>query len=186
MKAERLNSFFADYQADLEKGLNPLLSAVRSIALHVFLDEDAAQDFTIGVWQVLPTLSSTGSFARWLHQRLNWRVQDHRRCAEHRADWMQQAPESLDEDGESLSNEESLELVSFRWRQSIGELNSAFEPARKSPDLDSIADPTVRMVAEMMLSGQSQVEIAQALGLNINTLRSRLSYYRHRQRKSAA
>jgi len=75
---ERLNALYAAYAAvaDDPAALAAVLVAVRSRAVIVMRDEDAAQEFTIGVWQALP-IANVRDFSAWLNvrlrtKRLNW------------------------------------------------------------------------------------------------------------------
>lgn len=174
MKSARLNALYANYQAGPEIGLDPLLSAVRARAYRMLQDPDFAQDMTIDVWQLLPTLEIHTSFTAWLATRLRWRVTDQQRLVTREADRMQQPPVIIGEDDEPLSHDESLELVSYRWHKSTGQL-AIKEP---KPDLDSIHDPVIRQTADMILDGKTQAEVAAALNLKPATLRKRLQRFR--------
>jgi len=62
--------------------MSALLCAVRRRAMRVMRDEDAAQEFTVGVWQVLP-IPLGDNFSAWINvrlrrKRLDW-IRDHAR-----------------------------------------------------------------------------------------------------------
>jgi DNA-directed RNA polymerase specialized sigma24 family protein len=71
MTAEHMNGLYAAYRLDLS-ALEPLLVAVRRRAMSVMKDEDAAQEFTIGVWQALP-IPHDENFSAWINVRLRHR-----------------------------------------------------------------------------------------------------------------
>lgn len=164
-----LDSLHAGYVADPIAGLEPLLIAVRRKALAILRNDDAAQDFVIGVWQALPKLSINRSFVSWLQVRLRWHQSNVRRSAKSSRE--EQPPELFGDDGESLSHEEVLDLLAYKHAQS----QPKPEP---SPDLDSIDDPMIRRVAELLLLGYSQTECADKLNLKPPALRQRLRRYR--------
>jgi DNA-directed RNA polymerase specialized sigma24 family protein len=167
-----LNSVCAAYVQNPEKGQEPLLAKVRNMAKRAFQDEDDAQEFVIMTWKSLPDLKDLPwTLSGWIWRRLQWRRIDYIRGCQSLLAHEVQVPEMADENGDSLSAEESLDLLAFE-----STLDTFTERFGK---LDSISHPFVRRVAHSLLYGYTQDEIAVRLGVNPATLRSRLSHYRH-------
>lgn len=167
-----LNALYEAYCMDRDAGLEPLLAAVSKAAANMFDDQDAAQELIIFVWAVLPTLKIKSSFAAYLHRLASWRRIDGWRRAAKRAEHEQQPPVIIDHDGHQLSDEESLSRLLYE-----SDRDTTVHP-------EVITSPFIRAVAEMLLDGLTQAEVAASLGLSPVALRGRL--YRHRQEYSLA
>ena len=68
MTKDQMNALYAAYPSSPD-ALEALLVAVRCRAGNVMRDEDAAQEFTIGVWRALP-IPHDENFSAWLNVRL--------------------------------------------------------------------------------------------------------------------
>jgi DNA-directed RNA polymerase specialized sigma24 family protein len=166
-----LNALFATYLQDPENGLEPLIAKVRSIAKRTYHDDDMAQQFAMMVWQSLPKLTDIPcSFGGWVYRRLQWRRIDFIRALQPILDHESQAPEMVGEDGESLTDDESFDILAFNAMDAGAELDLR---------LETISDPFVQSVAQHLIEGHTQDEIADRLGVKPSTLRSRLLRYRH-------
>ena len=171
MAKSALNERYADYVFNQVAGLEPLLVEVRRVAQRMFNDDDATQEFVIAVWQILPELKITRSFAAYIHHLAVWRRIDFHRRRRVLAEYEQQAPEMLDDDGELMRAEDTLDILAFQHEQR--------QPKpQPGPDLNTIDDPTIRRIAELMLQGCSTDECAELLKLKPATLRQRICRYR--------
>jgi DNA-directed RNA polymerase specialized sigma24 family protein len=166
-----LNTVCAAYLQNPEKGREPLLAKVRNVARRAFQDDDDAQEFVIMTWQSLPDLRDLPwTLSGWIWRRLQWRRIDYIRGGRSLLAHEMQVPNMMDENGDPMSVEESLDLLAFE-----STLDTFSERVGK---LESISDRFVRRVGVYLLAGYTQDEIAARLGVNPATLRSRLSRYR--------
>jgi DNA-directed RNA polymerase specialized sigma24 family protein len=166
-----LNTLFEAYLQDPEKGLEPLLRKVRSVAHRTMHDDDRSQDFTIMVWQALPDLKDLPcSFGGWIYRRLQWRQVDFIRADQPLLKHEEQVPEMAGDDGETLGYEDCLDILTYR-----GMKDATVELDTK---LERINDPFVRRVAGYLVAGYTQAEIAKKMSIKPATLRKRLERYR--------
>jgi DNA-directed RNA polymerase specialized sigma24 family protein len=178
MATTNLNSLFAEYKANPDARLDPLLEAIRKRALRFLGDEDAVQDFLLEVWPLLADLEIQTSFLAWITVRLRWRNADHHRAMETEADRLQQIPTMYgDDDEEQLTDIEAAEVLMFEQMSKSGGLEPAYFDQTR---MDAIEDQTIRQVAEMVLAGATQQEAAAQLGLSTEALWLRLFRYRQR------
>jgi DNA-directed RNA polymerase specialized sigma24 family protein len=176
MRADRLNALYADYLINREVNLEPLLEGVRRVALRMLHDDDDAQELTKTVSDKLPSLEVTGSFAAFLHRLAIWRRIDYRRSRQSQQTWERQPPVMFDISGDRLSDVEVLDLLAAN--------NTPGDDPY--PDLTVISDPLVRRIAELLLEGFTQGEIAHQLEMRPGTVRQRIRRYRASQLKKAA
>jgi RNA polymerase sigma factor (sigma-70 family) len=166
---------YAAYLQDPEKWQQALLAQVHGVAMKAFRDDDKAQEFAIMTWRRLPTINDEPkALAGWIWTRLQWRRRDYMRASQWLVDHEVQVPDMVDDDGDPLSAEESLDLLMSEATHDV------FTGLRRG--LDGISDPLARRVAQDLRAGFTQDEIALRLGINPSTLRSRLSRYRMRAR----
>jgi RNA polymerase sigma factor (sigma-70 family) len=172
-KHESLNALYATYKVSPKVGLEPLLAEARRLALRVMQDEDFAQDAVTDLWQVLPDLELPAgtSFSGWFLTRLRWRSIDRRR----RPVREEQPPVmGADDEGEPLTDDESLSALCFHQSAPV-------EIPDTEDRIAAIEDPFIRQVADLLLDGLSQAEIAEQLGVSVGALEQRL--YRYRTKK---
>ncbi len=159
MTAEQMNSLYLAYQLD-PTALEPLLVAVRRRAVIVMRDEDAAQEFTIGVWQAFP-LAPGENFSAWINVRLRHR----------NLDWIR----------DNAAPGEMVELDV--WEQYGAKRKDARSEWLRVVDIE---DPFIRSVAALFNYGYTQAECAEILKINPSTLKMRLQRYRKNIKKVAA
>ena len=86
-----------------------------------------------------------------------------------------QPPVMGDGEGEEMTDDESLSILSYRHSSRDG-----------IPDIEgriaAIEDPLIRQVCDLMLDGLTQEAIAKKLGLSLGALKLRL--FRFRERKT--
>lgn len=154
--------------------LDDLLRAIRRKAVSILRDDDAAQDFIVNLWQILPDLEIESSFSAYLHVKLRWASVDAVRRSQVRGR-EQQVPDFHDEEGNALSDTESLDVLPYRHLVSEG--------ADIETDTSLIEDPVIRQIADLLMQGFSQSEIATRLGMSTAAVKMRL--LRHRAKVSA-
>jgi len=167
-----LNHLYAEYQRDPVGRIEPLVSAVRRVALMILRDEDDAQDFMIEFLLSLPGLTIHSSFAGYIYQLAKWRRADYWRSRARRNNLEQQAPIVHGEDGETPSPEDVLDNLAYAHSRSTGKEDEA-------ADLTEITDHVVRRAAELMPQGFTQAECAEMIGVKPAALRKRLQRYRN-------
>ena len=171
-RSSPMNHLFAAYQADPAVGLEPLLTTARVRAVNRLQDQDLAQKFIIDLWQVLPSLPHGTNFSGWLNLRLRWAKlhgfrDDARGRKETPATYVNMP---IDEDGQVPTNDEKLDYLAYLDRSKM--------PAYDMPNLESISDPFIRDVANLLIQGYSQAECAWMLDVTPANLRKRLQRYR--------
>jgi RNA polymerase sigma factor (sigma-70 family) len=171
MRSAPINNIYAKYLVDPAAHETALFQAATRRAINVLQDEDEAQDFVLGVWQALPGLAITESFSAWLNVRLRW----HSLHAFRRADQNKELAASYisfppDEDCEPLGNDDKLAILAFRYESKVKDAGL--------PDIHAILDPFIRQVANLLLVGHTQDEIASILCVKPATLRKRLQRFR--------
>jgi DNA-directed RNA polymerase specialized sigma24 family protein len=168
----RLNKIYDAYLQDPEQHLESLLAEVRRVARFKFTkDEDGLQVFLVRVWKRLPTLKLDGmTFSGWVYRQAVWRSVDSYTNLLMQAErlWLVD-PFVNDETGQSLTQGQSLETLA---QMSLDEV------ADFPYDLETIADPAIRKIAECLLMGYTQAETADILGISPAALRKRLQRYR--------
>jgi DNA-directed RNA polymerase specialized sigma24 family protein len=169
-----LNQLYSTYvENPTSYNLDDLLTAIRKVAMSVFHDDDQAQDFLVEVWPLLPELKIRDNFNGWLRTRLYWRdLNNHtanQSCRE------EQPPVMFDDDGEQMTDEEVLALLDYQHKLR--------QPKAIEVDLSTIDDPIVRYIAERLLQGYTQTEIAAEMGINRQTLYQRLYRYRSKSQR---
>jgi DNA-directed RNA polymerase specialized sigma24 family protein len=165
-----LNKLYANYLKDPATGLEPLIAKVRSVAKRTFHDDDMSQQFALATWQSLPGLKDdppSCSFGGWVYRRIQWRHVDYIRASKSAED---QVPEMMDDDGNPMTDEEALDLLTFEAMQDAG------------PGLDTrledIDNPFAAQVARLLIVGYTQDEIAKEMKIKPATLRKRLERFR--------
>ena len=151
MNKDQMNALYAVY-ADSPDNLEALLVAIRRRAMTVMQDEDAAQEFTIGVWQALP-IPHNANFSAWLNVRLrmknlNW-IRGH--TNEHEMS-VYDMPIPGDEGAFEHSLNERLDYFSGFARQEFETLQKDEERTKKT--IEKIEDPFIRRVAWLIYKGR--------------------------------
>ena len=166
-----INDLFAAYCQDHNQ-LEPLLTAARRLALRVTRNEDFAQQAITDLWTLLPNLDLPvdTSFYGWLMTRLRWRSLDGQR----RTTKEIPPPTLEDEDGNALTDDETLGALAFHHSAPV-------EISDIEDRIAAIPDPFVRQVADLMLDGLSQKEIANQVGVGLAALKKRLQRFRESQ-----
>ena len=169
MKKIQINELFKNYLNHRETGLEPLLEAISKKALLKLRDEDAAQDFVIDMMELLPTLTneidaSGATFLALLNQRLRWRGVNSRT----RVSKEEQFPELFEEDGEIMSTQDTIDILQWNNR-----------PSEPVDDYDyhssaSIDDDFLRSVADMLLRGKTQDQVAAYFGISREVLHRKI------------
>ena len=171
MRSTPINSIYTNYLVDSAAHETALFQAATRRAMNILQDEDEAQDFVLGVWQALPGLTITESFSAWLNVRLRWHsLRAFRRASQNKelaASYIDFPP---DDDGEQIGNDDKLAILAFRHDSKVREAGL--------PDMDAILDPFIRQVANLLLVGHTQDEIADILCVKPATLRKRLQRFR--------
>ncbi len=121
-------------------------------------DEDAAQEFTLGVWQLLP-IPHSENFSAWINVRLRHR----------NLDWIR----------DNAAPGEMVELDV--WEQYGANRKDARSEWLRVVDIE---DPFIRSVAALYNYGYTQAECADILKINPSTLKMRLQRYRKNIKKS--
>lgn len=172
--SEAINALYTSYLEDPESGCAALLAAILRLAKITFHDDDDAQDFTIMTWQCLPDLVGMPcTLGGWIWRQLQWRRIDNIRAHQCRLSHEIPVPRIMDHSDEPLLAEETLDLIAH---------NSAWHAlTERVGNLGRISDPFIRRVAQDLIAGYTQDEIALRLDCNPSTLRSRLSRYRRRR-----
>lgn len=163
-----MNNLYSSYLEAPESGRDQLLTEVHRLATRSFHDADDAQEFTIMTWQSLPDLGSLQfTFGVWIWRQIQWRRIDYVRA---RRRHELPLPHLTDGVGDPLSADEITDLM---WHQSGW-------PAltERIGSLGRISDGFIFRVAQDLIAGYTQDEIALRLGCKPSTLRSRLSRYR--------
>lgn len=150
-----LNDLYAAYLADATKQ-GDLLTAVFEKAVWVLKDDDAAQDFVVGVWRALPV--DFDLFSLWIRIRLRLYL-----ARGYRA--------------KALARETAMPADEIE-RLPLPRIAA-------ETDLDSVRDPFLRTVAQRLLQGYPQDEIARSLGITPACLRKRLQRVRTRASRCA-
>lgn len=159
MNKDQMNALYAVY-ADSPDGLEALLVAIRRRAMTVMQDEDAAQEFTIGVWQALPIPHNT-NFSAWLNVRL--RMKNLNWIRDHAAPGEMVEMDVLEQYGAQREDAHS------EWLR-----------------VADIEDPFIRAVAALFNSGYTQAECAAILNVRKSTLEMRLARFREKIKIIAA
>jgi len=98
------------------------------------------------------------------------------------ADFMQQVPQMIGEDGQALSEDEALGALQYAHLASTGQLAEDLDEEQPERDpsalIAEIDDPVVRQTASLILLGSTQQQAAVQLGMKPGTLRQRLRRYR--------
>ena len=185
MKKIQINELFTNYLNDREKGLEPLLEAIRRKALLKFKDEDATQDFLISIWELLPTLTEEvegkrgGGFKSFVEQRLRWVKLNNKRDAS-RKDAEYQLPELFEDDGEPISTQDTVDLLQFKevsW-QELGCERGIEEVGYKELD-----DEFLQEVANMLLTGKSLDQIALTFRIGREYLQQKVARHLNSTKK---
>ena len=173
MKKIQINELFTNYLNDREKGLEPLLEAIRRKALLKFKDEDVTQDFLIEMWTFLAELPEdedrTGkpSFLALLNQILLWRYI----ALKAQTPIEEQLPEIPGVNGEPISTQDTIDLLQFKevsW-QELGRGRRIEDVGYKKLD-----DEFLQEVADMLLTGKTQDQVAAALGIDREVLHRKI------------
>ena len=159
--SKTLNSMYAAFCAGWDKG--ELLQAVFDKAVWVLQDEDAAQEFVIGVWRVLPV--ETSSFSAWIRSRLKWKAA--RKFNEDASNPEIPVSHLLGPDDEST--EDKLDELYYKNTHASSNV----------PDLSRLPK-FIASVSGMLLAGFTQKEIADYFGMSIRTLEDRIRAYRNK------
>ena len=118
----------------------------------------------------LPDLVITKSFNAWLYRELRWRSIDSYRSIRARAKH-EVTPFPLTDDlGQEMSLDESMGVLEFQADQAIGE--------DIEPDRESIADPAIQKIADLLIMGYTREEIAAMLGTTVGALKVRITRYK--------
>jgi DNA-directed RNA polymerase specialized sigma24 family protein len=175
---QKINMLYDAYRQNPEEGLEPLLNEVYRRASLGFGDDDAVQNFIIWLVDKLPDLVIIKSFNAWLYTHLRWRKIDSHRSIRARAKHEVTPFPITDELGQELSLNESMGVLEFEADQAIGE--------DIEPDTESIADPSVQKIAELLVMGYTREEVAAMLGTTVGALKVRITRYKQDKQKMAA
>jgi DNA-directed RNA polymerase specialized sigma24 family protein len=144
MQASDLNSLYSQFLNDPKAGLDPLLEAVREMALIISQDQDIAQSILIEVWRALPTLVIKTSFAAYVNRKARWR--------------------KLDFFKGSLINRNIVE---------VEEADRCFvEPNDEPRDFDQFWNPIFKSIVVLLSEGFKTVEISKKLNMPRESVRS--------------
>ena len=183
MKKIQINELFTNYLNDREKGLEPLLEAIRRKALLKFKDEDVTQDFLIEMWTFLAELPEdedrTGkpSFLALLNQILLWRYI----ALKAQTPIEEQLPEIPGVNGEPISTQDTIDLLQFKevsW-QELGRGRRIEDVGYKKLD-----DEFLQEVADMLLTGKTQDQVAAALGIDREVLHRKILRHIKKEKKT--
>ena len=170
--SQKINRLYDGYKQNPEEELEPLLIEVYHRASRIFGEgeDDAVQNFIIWLVDELPDLVITKSFNAWLYRQLRWRGIDSYRSIRARAKHEVTPFPITDELGQKLSINESMGVLEFEADQAIGE--------DIEPDTESIADPAVQKIADLLIMGYTREEIAAMLGTTVGALKVRITRYK--------
>ena len=170
---ESLDAAFSSYCEDREANRDALLVAVRNKGLRVFKyhhvpdPEDAAQDLMIDVWKHVAGLPSDCKFNSWLNGRMHLHVM-----------------RIFASDSDAMSH---LTAGPIDPAISQEEYLSRFQSAQRvtptpEPDLGLLADkPLLKKIADGLLCGFTQEEVARSLGMSTRDLKAKLHYVRKKK-----
>jgi DNA-directed RNA polymerase specialized sigma24 family protein len=183
MNKNQMNGMYADYLRE-PSTLDALLIAVRRKAVAITHDDDFAQEFTVGVWQALP-IPRNENFSAWINVRLrmknlNW-IRDKENLHEVLA--CDLLIPSDDGTWERSLNERLDYFASLAYPDDEADLR---EWLRVWDKIVKIKDPVIRRIAKLLFDGNTRAEVLVILGMNENTLKTKLRRYREKNKKVAA